>query len=321
MSCLVRLAFGMVCRKTSMQGVVVAVIETSGLTKFYGDAPGIIDLELEVKRGEVFGFLGPNGAGKSTTIRLLFNFLMPSRGSASILGLDMVKDSVEIRRRTGYLPGDLALYGHMTAREVLIYFSNLRRLDTTRQVAKLAERFELDLDRKIKDYSTGNRQKVGLVNAFMHEPELLILDEPTSGLDPLMQQEFYALVEETRDEGRTVFLSSHILPEVERLADRVGIVREQRLITVDTIDSFRTRSRATITIAFVERPSASTFRNIPSVLEVDDSGDPDSLVLTVEGPVDLVLKEAAKYKTTTITTDTGDLEDVFLSYYAGTNAS
>jgi len=136
-----------------------------------------------------------------------------------------------------------------------------------------------------------------------------------------MQQEFYALVEETRDEGRTVFLSSHILPEVERLADRVGIVREQRLITVDTIDSFRTRSRATITITFVERPGASTFRNIPSVLEGDDSGGPDSPVLTVEGPVDLVLKEAAKYKTTTITTDTGDLEDVFLSYYAGTNAS
>ena len=148
----------------------MAVIETSGLTKLYGESPGIIDLDLEVREGEIFGFLGPNGAGKSTTIRTLLNFLMPTSGSGSIFGLDIVKDSVEIRGRTGYLPGDLAMYERMTAREFLLYFSNLRKIDTTARVADLAERFDLDLDRPIKDYSTGNRQKVGLVNALMHDP-------------------------------------------------------------------------------------------------------------------------------------------------------
>ena len=198
------------------------IVETDGLTKYYGDVPGIIELDLSVVKGEVFGFLGPNGAGKTTTIRMLLNFLFPTSGSARVLGLDVVRDSVEIRRRIGYLPGDLALYDTMTAAELLLYFSNLRRVDTTKRVAELAERFDLDLNRKIKDYSTGNRQKVGLVNAFMHDPELLILDEPTVGLDPLMQQEFQALVTDTKAAGRTMFLSSHILSEVDRVADTRG---------------------------------------------------------------------------------------------------
>lgn len=297
------------------------VIKTSGLTKFYGDAPGIIDLDLEIDEGEIFGFLGPNGAGKSTTIRLLFNFLMPSRGSATVFGLDIVKDSVEIRRRTGYLPGDLSLYERMTAREVLLYFANLRGIDTRQRVAELAERFELDLDRRIRDYSTGNRQKVGLVNAFMHNPELLILDEPTSGLDPLMQQEFHSLVEETRNEGKTVFLCSHILPEVERLADRVGVVREQRLVTVETIESFKSRARSSVTIVFVGHPDPATFERIEAVVEVKVRNGGNTLDLTIEGPIDAVLKRAAEYETVSITSQASDLEEVFLSYYAGTHAS
>ncbi|MFV1970907.1 MAG: ABC transporter ATP-binding protein [Acidimicrobiia bacterium] len=299
----------------------MAVIETSGLTKFYGDAPGIIDLDLEVRQGEIFGFLGPNGAGKSTTIRTLLNFLIPTRGSGKVFGLDIQKDSVEIRRRTGYLPGDLAMYDRMTAREFLLYFANLRKMDTRKRVEELASRFELDLDRRIKDYSSGNRQKVGLVNALMHDAELLILDEPTGGLDPLMQQEFHELLEEVRDEGRTVFLSSHILPEVERLADRVGIVRDQRLVTVDSVEAFKGLSKATVTIRFASIPDPAAFASLESVTDVDTRNGGDTLVLTVEGTVDAVLKRAAAEEVLSISSRAGELEDVFLSYYARTDAS
>jgi len=177
---------------------VSRAIETSGVTKYYGDTAGIVDLDLAVDVGEVFGFIGPNGAGKTTTIRLLLNFLKPSAGSGSIFGLDIEGDSLAIRGRVGYLPGDLALYPSMTGREFLFYFSGLRGIDTASTTTALAERFDLDLDRRIKEYSKGNRQKVGVVNAFMHEPELLILDEPTGGLDPLMQQEFAELLTEVR---------------------------------------------------------------------------------------------------------------------------
>jgi ABC-2 type transport system ATP-binding protein len=297
----------------------VAIVETRGLTKFYGESPGIIDLELEVRQGEIFGFLGPNGAGKSTTIRTLLNFLMPTSGTGSIFGLDIVKDTVEIRRRTGYLPGDLAMYDRMTAREFLLYFANLRKIDTTKRVKELSERFDLDLDRPIKDYSTGNRQKVGLINALMHDPDLLILDEPTAGLDPLMQQEFQELLEEVRDAGRTVFLSSHVLPEVERLADRVGIVRNQRLVTVDSVEAFKGLSRATVTIRFAGITDSAAFTGLNSVIDVDIRNGGDTLVLTVEGSVDAVIKRAAREEVLSISTRAGDLEEVFLSFYSGEN--
>lgn len=298
----------------------MAVIETFGLTKFYGDSPGIIDLDLDVREGEIFGFLGPNGAGKSTTLRTLLNFLIPTRGEATIFGLDIQKDSVEIRRRIGYLPGDLTMYDRMTAREFLLYFANLRKVDTRSRVESLAERFELDLDRPIRDYSTGNRQKVGLLNAFMHEPELLILDEPTSGLDPLMQQEFQELLEDVRNEGRTVFLSSHILPEVERLADRVGIVRDQRLIKVDSVEAFKDRSSTTVTIRFVDIPDPEIFSRLDSVTRVEIRNGGDTLVLSVNGAVDETIKAAAAHKVLSLSTRSGNLEEVFLSYYADSDA-
>ena len=291
-------------------------IETSGLTKFYSATPGIIDLDLCVEEGEVFGFIGPNGAGKSTSIRMLLNFLFPTRGSGTILGLDIIKGSMEIRRRTGYLPGDLSMYNTMTAREFLTYFANLRKVDANRQIVALAERFELDLDRKIKDYSTGNRQKVGVVNAFMHEPELLILDEPTAGLDPLMQQEFQSLINEVRVEGRTVFLSSHILPEVDRIADRVGIVRENRLIAVDSVEAFKAKARSTVTIQFARAVDDDVFSNLDSVLSSASRNGGSTLVITVSGSLDAVIKEAANHDVVSISTGDSELEDVFLSYYS-----
>lgn len=295
------------------------MIETSGLTKYYGDTPGIVDLDLEIRKGEVFGFIGPNGAGKSTTIRTLLNFLFPTRGSGTILGLDIIKGSLEIRTRTGYLPGDLSMYDTMTAREFLTYFAHLRKVDTSVRMQELADRFELDLDRKIKDYSTGNRQKVGIVNAFMPNPELYILDEPTAGLDPLMQQEFQEMIGEVRDEGSTVFLSSHILPEVERIADRVGIVRLGRLIEVDTVEAFKAKAHRSVTIQFATPVEASVFASLESVASVETRNDGTVLSLTVRGSMDAVVKEAARYDVVSVSTRSGELEEVFLSYYSQDN--
>jgi ABC-2 type transport system ATP-binding protein len=293
-------------------------IETSGLTKNYGTTPGIVDLDLQVSEGEVFGFLGPNGSGKSTTIRTLLNFLFPTSGTGSVLGLDIIKDSLEIRRRTGYLPGELAMYDTMTAREFLIYFANLRKTKTERRMVELADRFDLDLDRKIKDYSTGNKQKVGIVNAFMHDPEMLILDEPTSGLDPLMQQEFHELVIETRDKGHTMFLSSHILPEVERVADRVGIVRESKLIEVDTVEAFKAKAHRSVTIQFGGPVDPSRFLSLNGVSSAESHNEGSVVVLSVRGSMDEVVKAAAEQNVVSVSTRSGELEEVFLSYYAGT---
>jgi ABC-2 type transport system ATP-binding protein len=292
-------------------------IETAAITKFYGESPGIIDLDLQVQVGEVFGFIGPNGAGKSTSIRVLLNFLFPTRGAGTVLGLDIIEDSIEIRRRTGYLPGDLSMYDTMTAREFLSYFANLRKVDTKREMASLAERFELDLDRKIKDFSTGNRQKVGVVNAFMHEPELLILDEPTAGLDPLMQQEFQTLINEVRAAGRTVFLSSHILPEVDRIADRVGIVRENRLIAVDSVEGFKAKARSTVTVQFAGAVKESAFADLNGVQSTESRNHGSVLTVTVSGSLDAVIKEASHHDVVSISTRDSELEEVFLSYYAG----
>src|SRR5215469_4164771 len=212
-------------------------IATRGLSKDFGSGRGLFDLDLEVQRGEVFGFLGLNGAGKSTTMRLLLDLIRPSSGSALVLGLDTVTASVEIRRRVGFLPGDLAMYPKLTGRAMLDYLAQLHGGVDPRLRDALAERFHADLDRPIRQLSTGNRQKLGLIQAFMHEPELLILDEPIAGLDPLVQQSFHALLGEVSARGGTVFLSSHTLSEVERVTDRLAILREGRLVVVDSLDN------------------------------------------------------------------------------------
>ena len=212
-------------------------IDATRPTKDYGAGRGLFELDLQVAAQEVFGYLGPNGAGKTTTIRMLMGMIRPTSGSAFIFGLDSVRDAVDVKRKVGYLPGDVPQFGSLRGSEIIAYLGGMRGGVDRGSVRKLAERFDLDLSRRFREYSSGNKQKLAIVLAFMHRPDLLILDEPTSGLDPLNQQEFYALLREVRDGGATVFLSSHVLSEVEHVCDRVGIVRDGRLVRVAQLDS------------------------------------------------------------------------------------
>ena len=290
-----------------------SVIRTEGLTKFYGKHRGLVDLTFEVEAGHVVGYLGPNGAGKTTTIRLLLDFIRPTSGRAEVFGLDARADSIEIRSKVGFLPGELIAYDGMTGWEYLTYLSNLRGGVDWGYTESLAERLELDLSRKIRNLSKGNKQKVGLVQAFMARPELLILDEPTGGLDPLMQQEFYRLVQETRAEGQTVFLSSHVMAEVERIADRVGIIREGRLVLDEDVATLKARALRQLEIQFGEPVSLEDFQGIPGVREMSVEGN--ELKCTVAGSVDELIKAAARFEVLNISSQEPDLEDIFLDYY------
>jgi ABC-2 type transport system ATP-binding protein len=292
-----------------------SVISTRELTKAYGKQRGVNRLNLEVRPGEVFGYLGPNGAGKTTTIRTLLDFIRPTGGAAQVFGLDSHRDSMAIRRRVSYLPGELTLYEKMTGRELLTYFANLRGLADWEHTNGLAKRLELDLNRPIRTLSKGNKQKVGLVQAFMGKPELLILDEPTSGLDPLVQQEFNQMVRETRADGRTVFLSSHVLAEVETVCDRVGIIRQGELLVVDEVKSLKARTQRTLDLTFAAPVPAEVFAGLPNITDVQTS---DSHVhCTVAGPVDALIKAAAQYEMVSIVSHELDLEDIFMTYYRG----
>jgi len=213
------------------------IIETQGLTNYYGKTRGIEDLNLSVKEGEIFGFLGPNGAGKTTTLRLLLDLIHPSSGQAKIFGLDSHKDNLEIKQRIGYIPGELNLYRNMRGRDLLNYLARFYNGLDSVFIIGLTKRFKLDLERKIKTYSKGMKQMLGVIQAFMNDPDLLILDEPTSGLDPFMQQEIYNLFRETKEKGKTIFLSSHNLYEIQKICDRVGIVREGHLVAIENIVS------------------------------------------------------------------------------------
>ena len=295
---------------------MTAAIITDSLTKYYGKTPGIIDLDLEVQRGEVFGFLGPNGAGKTTTIRTLLNFLHPTSGTASVLGLDSAHDSLEVRQRTGYLPAELELYDDMTGRDLLFYFGSLRGFDSWQAADELADRLSLNLRQTIGSYSSGNRQKLGVVQAFMHSPELLILDEPTVALDPLMQQEFYRMIDEVRDDGRTVFLSSHVLPVVERLADRVGIVRQSRLVVVEEVGALKAKARRRLSMEFADPVDPAEFLSVPGVQEAASLDDGREIEVSVEGSVDGVIRTATRFELVNVVTREGDLEDAFLQYYS-----
>ena len=290
-----------------------AAIETDNLTKFYGDHRAISKINLEVHEGEVFGYLGPNGSGKTTTIRTLLDFIRPTSGGASILGLDTRANSREIKRRVAYLPGDIMLYEKLTGREALTYTANLRGGVDWGFVADLAERLQCDLTRKIGSLSRGNKQKVGLVKAFMNKPELIIMDEPSSGLDPLMQQEFFRLIDEVKADGRTVFISSHIMPVVERVCDRVGIIRRGELVTVEDVNALRERALHKLEFHFSTSVPPEVFASLPGVRDV--AVNDSVLSCTIMGSPDALIKAVAKYEVVKLVSHEPHLEDVFLSYY------
>lgn len=295
---------------------MTAVIRTKNLTKFYGKIRGVENLNLEVHAGETFGFLGPNGAGKSTTIRVLLDFIRPTTGAAEVFGLAATEHSVEIHRRVGYLPGELAMYDGMTGEELLRYFGALRDVTDLAEAHRVANLLDLDLSRTIRSYSSGNRQKLGLAQAFLHRPELLILDEPTNGLDPLIQQAFYGLIAEAAAEGRTVFLSSHILPEVERIADRVGIIRGGNLVTVASVAELKAKALRRLELRFGEPVDAASFERIAGVRSVSPSDGGRVIDLQVEGSVDAVIKEAGRHEVINLVSHEGDLEEAFLAFYS-----
>jgi ABC-2 type transport system ATP-binding protein len=292
---------------------VVAAIETERLTKMYGPARGIVDVNLTVPPGVVFGFLGPNGAGKTTTIRVLMNFLRPTTGTARVLGLDSVLYSVEVHRRVGYLAGDQGFYQRLTAGEQLSWIASVRGDVPRRMIDDLAERLDLDLARPIESMSRGNRQKVALVQAFMHHPELLLLDEPTSGLDPLVQETFHQLVHQVVAEGGTVFLSSHVLEEVDHLCHTIAIIRDGHLVAVEDVADLRSRAGRNVTIRFAEPVDPAVFAAIDGVteLEVRDR----RVSMRVSGDLDRLVKTAAHYHVVDLVSSPPDLEEIFLAYY------
>jgi ABC-2 type transport system ATP-binding protein len=290
-------------------------IRTDNLVKTYRrGSRGLAGLDLEVKTGEVYGFLGPNGAGKSTTIRLLLDLIRPTGGSATVLGLDPRTDGVALRRRIGYLAGDFVVDGRQSARQLLTYLANLRGGVPPGRVAALAERLGLDLDRPIKGLSKGNRQKVGVVQAFMHDPELLILDEPTSGLDPFLQREFVGLVQQATSRGATVFMSSHVMSEVQQTADRVGIIRDGRLLTVESVESLRERAVRSVTVTFDGPVDASHFARLPGLSDVTVTGA--TLHARLSGRADDLVKAAARWTVLDLLCEEPDLEEIFFHYYA-----
>jgi ABC-type multidrug transport system ATPase subunit len=296
---------------------MTAIIETQGLTKSYGGKRGIVDVSLQVEEGEVFGFLGPNGAGKTTTIRVLMALLRADSGTARIAGLDCWRQSLEIKRLIGYIPGEPALDPNLTGGQILEYFAHLRGGVDHAYLKQLIERFELDTSRKFRQYSTGNKRKVVLIQAFMHRPRVLSLDEPTSGLDPLNQQEFDRMVKEASDEGRTVFLSSHVLSEVEKTCSRVAIIRDGRIVRIGDVAEVKAIKRYEVTITFADPVPADTFKTVDGVIEVESLDHGHGVRVAMQGPADPLIKAAARYRVVSLTSYEPSLEDIFLRYYQG----
>jgi ABC-2 type transport system ATP-binding protein len=281
---------------------MAAVITLDKLTKSYGPSRGIIDLDLEVGTGEIFGFLGPNGAGKTTTIRTMLDLIRPTSGKAFVFGIESTTDPVAIHRRVGYIPGEFALYDRLSGRQTLEYFANLRGGVDKAYQASLIERLELDPGKRFKEYSKGNKQKVGVITALQHRPELLVLDEPTSGLDPLVQQTFFAILREAVADGATVFLSSHILSEVEKACDRVAIIRDGRLAKVGTVDSLRDLAHHQVELRFA---------GVVSDLVAEDH----TIRMRVVGAITPVVRAAAQYELLDFVSREPSLEETFLAEY------
>ena len=289
------------------------VIEIEQLTKSYGTNRGIIDLDLSVEQGETFGFLGPNGAGKTTTIRTMLDLIRPTSGHARVFGVESSADPVAIHRRIGYIPGEFALYDRLTGGQTLEYFANLRGGVDRAYQRSLVERFELDPSRRFREYSKGNKQKVGVIIALQHRPELLVLDEPTSGLDPLVQQTFFTVLREAVANGATVFLSSHILSEVEKSCDRVAIIREGRLAKIDTVEGLRDLAHHQVELRFAGPVPAAAFEALPGVSDL--VSDDHVLRMRVAGAITPVVRAAAGYELVDFISREPSLEETFLAQY------
>jgi ABC-2 type transport system ATP-binding protein len=283
------------------------------LSKYYGKQRGVIDLDLSVSRGEVFGYLGPNGAGKTTTIRCLLDLIRPSEGQAWIFGHDCQADPMTVHRRLGYVPGELALYPRLTGEQTVRHFAALRRDVDMAWVSELAERLEFDLGRTARTYSSGNKRKLGLILALMSRPDLLLLDEASGGLDPLVQQTFNQILAELRETGTTVFYSSHNLPEVERICDRVGIIRKGRLVAVEEVANLKARALRRIEIQFDDPVGAASFEGIAGVQDVQVHDG--RLTFTVQGSLNEIFKAAAQHTVQNVISYEPSLEEVFLSFY------
>jgi ABC-2 type transport system ATP-binding protein len=290
-------------------------IRTQGLTKSYGIVQALRGVDLEVRRGEIFGFLGPNGAGKTTTIRCLLDLIRPDGGTSQVLGIDPQRDPVAVRARVGYLPGELRMQENLTGESALRYLNGLRngKADWS-YIRQLAERMDINLKTAIKNLSRGNKQKVGIIQAIMHRPELLMLDEPTFGLDPLMQREVLHLVAEARQEGATIFFSSHILSEVQEISDRVGIIRLGKVVEVAETEALIARAVRHTRIRFAEPVDINTLESVPGV-EVLSHDDSTVVVLKVEGEMDTLIKTVAQFPVVDFETQRASLEEIFLEYY------
>jgi len=291
------------------------IIQTNHLTKSYGRSRGIIEVTFDTQEGEVFGFLGPNGAGKTTTMRVLMGLLHANSGSATIGGLDCWQQSTEVKKLVGYLPGEFTFDPGLRGAQIIEYLVHLRSGVDQAYVRSLVERLGFDPSKHFREYSHGNKQKLGLVQAFMHKPRLLILDEPTSGLDPLNQQEFYKMVAEARAGGRTVFLSSHILPEVEHTCDRVAIIREGRLVKIDHVSSLKDIHQRDVEISFAGPASVDWFKHVAGVVSVAQGADERTLQLSVQGDLTEIIQIANQHSATNIDTHEPSLEEVFLRFY------
>ncbi|MCK4636748.1 MAG: ABC transporter ATP-binding protein [Methanomicrobia archaeon] len=282
------------------------IIETENLTKYYGKIRGVEDLSFSIEKGEIFGFLGPNGAGKTTTIRTLLGFLRPTRGKAFIFGKDIEKEMLEIKELTGYIPGELNLYGDLTAKDFLDYFGKLRKNFDEKKLKELLEIFDVPLKRKIKGYSRGMKQKLGIIQAFMHNPELIIMDEPTAGLDPLLQGKFYDYLREEKKEGKTMFISSHILTEVEKISDRVGIIKDGNLIALENIEALKSKKGKVVKVKTKEKIK------IRGIKTEEENG---WTTFVVTKNVDDIIKKLAKYSIEDIEIGELSLEEIFMHYY------
>lgn len=290
-------------------------ISLQKLTKHYGASRGVTDLTLNVEKGEVFGFLGPNGAGKTTTIRMLMDFIRPSSGTAQVLGFDSQKESTQIHKRVGFLAGDMEMDPRMTGKQYLEYVANLRGGVAWSTIQSLIDRLECETEKKIGKLSRGNKQKIALVSALMDDPDVLILDEPTSGLDPLMQQEFNTIIAEHRAKGKTAFVSSHVLSEVEQICDRIGFIREGKLIDVKPLRELTRQPFKDVSALFTTKPKKSDFESIAGINDLKIDGK--KLQCKISGDITPIVRALGAYKLADLTIHDANLEDIFISMYEG----